>query len=189
MLRIRKWNKKSSDPLPLYHILPVAQSAKATDPRDKVYGLLAFRLKAVSAWIHPSYSTDFDVWDAHTSFSKACFIGEGNLNSLARVRVYHSQSRNLPSWAFDLSLDHYYILMQTREKKHDANKNWDKRAAPTFSDDNRIMFCEGAFGDSIMVLEAAGYRTNNGRGPLSRKSSCPRPIRGHTSSPLVRTPG
>ncbi|KAI1775476.1 heterokaryon incompatibility protein-domain-containing protein [Hypoxylon cercidicola] len=146
-----------SDTLNLKGILDLAKSAKATDPRDNVYGLLALLPKAVSAEIHPNYSAGFDVWDAYTSFSKACFVGEGNLNILARVRMYHSDGHNLPSWAFDLSSNNQSLSSTTHahNTKHDANKNWDKQATLTFSDDNRIMFCEGVFVDSIMTLGAS----------------------------------
>jgi hypothetical protein len=78
-------------------IMRFAQSSKATDRRDKAFGLLALLPEAISARISPDYSPSFSIQEAYTMFSKACFEADGTLCFLARLNKRPSLTTNLPS--------------------------------------------------------------------------------------------
>ncbi|KAJ4303231.1 hypothetical protein N0V90_002124 [Kalmusia sp. IMI 367209] len=154
LVRLRRWEHEyEKAALPLTDVIHLAQSAAATDPRDKVYGLLAILPKGIAARIQPSYQPDVRVPNVYTSFAKASFLEEGNLNSLARLNITPMGLDGLPSWAFDLSSDAPHTLMLTRHKRHAANGP--RTSVPTFSDDGMVMSCEGVFIDTIETLSAA----------------------------------
>jgi hypothetical protein len=139
--------------LPVTDIVHLAQSAAATDPRDKVYGLLALVTKDLAARIQPSYALENGINDVYTSFAKACFLEEGNLNSLARVQTSGTRPLDLPSWAFDLSTGPTTTLMLTRHQSHAANGK--RISVPQFSEDGNLMLADGVFVDTIATLAMA----------------------------------
>jgi hypothetical protein len=155
MVRLRRWERSEYErnQLPIPDIVHLAQSADATDPRDKVYGLLAILPRGMTARIQPSYVSDAGVSNVYASFAMASFLEEGSLNSLARINKASTRPVMLPSWAFDLSTGFPHTLMLTRHQRHAANGK--RSSTPTFSDDCKAMFCEGVFVDTIETLSAA----------------------------------
>ncbi|KAF1979881.1 AAA-domain-containing protein, partial [Bimuria novae-zelandiae CBS 107.79] len=154
LVRLRRWeNTFEKEQLPVTDIVHLAQSAAAIDPRDKVYGLLALVSKDLAAGIQPSYAADVGFNDICASFAKACFLTEGNLNTLARVQMFLTRPLDFPSWAFDLSTGPTPTLILTRHKSHAANGK--RISIPHFSEDNTVMRAEGVFVDTIETLAMA----------------------------------
>ncbi|KAK4194950.1 hypothetical protein QBC40DRAFT_289880, partial [Triangularia verruculosa] len=56
-------------------IINLAQISEATDPRDKVYGILALLPDAIRKNIQPHYADSYTAFDAYTEFSRACILG------------------------------------------------------------------------------------------------------------------
>jgi hypothetical protein len=159
LVRLRRWESSFvKEKLPVTDIVHLAQSAAATDPRDKVYGLLALVTKDLAARIQPSYALENGINDVYTSFAKACFLEEGNLNSLARVQTSRTRPLNLPSWAFDLSTGATTTLMLTRHQSHAANGK--RISVPQFSEDGNLMLADGVFVDTIATLAMALHHGN-----------------------------
>jgi hypothetical protein len=88
--------------IPLVEIIGLSQFCKATDLRDKVYGLLALLLDVISSRIRPTYKKGVDSTAIYSLFSSVCIQEEGNLTTLTRTPPHISHSKGLPSWAFDL---------------------------------------------------------------------------------------
>jgi hypothetical protein len=129
VLRVRGRDRSLvPDSLPLLELIQLAQSVKATNPRDKVYGLLALLPKAIAARIHPTYSPDIPLLYTYMDFSRACLL-EDVLNSLARTTINPSRESSMLSWVFDLFAE-YGIPTLTMGKGHNASAN--AKASPTF---------------------------------------------------------
>jgi Heterokaryon incompatibility protein (HET) len=153
LIRLRPWMSSSvENQLALSELIHLAQSSQATDLRDKVYGILALLPKSISSHIQPNYKTDSLVADAYTNFSKTCFLKEGNLNTLARIKIYPSRRSDIPSWAFDLDTISEDTLSLTRHKFFNANLGLESIMA--FSKDGQLLTCEGAFVTKLDSLAA-----------------------------------
>jgi hypothetical protein len=153
LIRLRPWMSSSAENhLALGELIHLAQSSQATDLRDKVYGILALLPKSISSQIRPNYKTDYLVADAYTNFSKTCFLTEGNLNTLARIRLYPSRRSDIPSWAFDLDTISEDTLSLTRHQFFNANLGLESIVA--FSEDSQLLTCKGAFVTKIDSVAA-----------------------------------
>ena len=143
--------------LDIVNLVHLARDSKATDPRDKVFGLLALLPHEVTTRIHPNYNAWFSVENALTMFSKSYLLAEGNMNFLARIRQRPRRPlhmRDLPSWALDLEGPRDWSdvpLNSVRHRNHGTNLGMPMTDF-TFSKDDRLMFCEGAIVDSIASL-------------------------------------
>ncbi|KAI1124977.1 hypothetical protein F5Y10DRAFT_284608 [Nemania abortiva] len=136
-------------------IISLAQVSTATDQRDKVFGILALLPDTVSSLIHPSYEPDILVDGVYASLTRACIVGEGNLDAWARIRMRPSFGRDLPSWVFDLSCPRS-TRMSTRDSRHDANSGAG-HISPKFSEDGLNLLCDGVVVD---VIETIGAMTD-----------------------------
>jgi hypothetical protein len=132
----------------------LCQSAKASDARDKVYGLLGVLPLSITTRIEVNYDSSCKIQDVFTSFTKAYLEADGNLCSMARVSKRSSLIPNLPSWAFDLEIEQDIsetTLHKVRTRTHQANLNM-MATKFSFSNNNRILYCEGAFMDTVSSL-------------------------------------
>lgn len=149
-LRLDKltWNRGLFKHLSLDTIVEIAQLSRATDERDKVYGVLSLLPETIRVHIQPNYGPDFNAWQAYVMFSKACIIAEGNINALCRAATAHLQ-RNplLPSWAFDLSAPQIATGISF-QRRYNANGNLEVH--PTFFDNDQVMYCQGILVDEIL---------------------------------------
>lgn len=101
-------------------------------------------------------------------FAKSCFQGEGNLNLLARSAGHLAAKVGIRTWSFNLCYPKLRELL--------FNSGWNQRSSPhggldseelgfvphhaifesnlDFSNDNRLLFCEGAFIDTVDAIAA-----------------------------------
>lgn len=145
-----------NQPLDFVDLVRLARTSKATDQRDKVYGLLALLPDAVAKRIHPDYDPSFSVQDAFITLSKSYFQAEGNLDFLARIQKRPSFLQHIPSWVVDLEAEHHFsnvTLTAKRHRRHGANLGMSMKELG-FSEDNRLLYCEGVIVDSIGCLGA-----------------------------------
>ena len=82
-------------------VVRLTRMAKATDLRDKVYGILALLPLKVSNEIEPDYRKDVTAAAVYTSLSEAYIKAEGSLNLIARTKTLGNITEDLPSWIID----------------------------------------------------------------------------------------
>jgi SpoVK/Ycf46/Vps4 family AAA+-type ATPase len=180
--------------LPLWDLIVLSQSSKATDQRDKVYGLLALLPQAISSRIRPTYEDSVDAVATYTLFSSVCIQAERNLNTLARIYAHTSHSKGLPSWAFDLGAapDGLWdddlaphlkdLALRYQSAGHlgttsrgflgglleQSNADGGQKPSIAFSVDLRLLTCRGLFIDTISGLGAGHlhfYKSKHTSGP------------------------
>ena len=137
-------------------LIRFAQRSKATDLRDKVFGLLALLPGSIAARIHPNYDPSFTIQETFIMFSKAWIEAEGNLRFLARLPKYPSTLPNLPSWALDVEDDqdlYESAMTPERDKIYEADLGLPKQPL-AFSQSDRLLFCDGVVTDTVATLGA-----------------------------------
>jgi hypothetical protein len=129
----------------------IATSSDATDPRDKVFGLLAILPAEISARIQPDYSLGLSTWDAHIMFNKACVLSDGGLNGWVRALDPVSLWQNMPSWILNLSPEKQSIGLVPSMNRHErASGSWP--SSISFSACNHIMTCQGLLVDAVDLV-------------------------------------
>jgi hypothetical protein len=161
---------------PIMELLTQARLSDATDLRDKVYGILELLPSTISSRVRPNYDLGFSWRDCWAMFAKSCFQGEGNLNLLARSAGHLTTNVEIPTWSFNLSYPRSLFFVATSGKDqrsslqggldsedsgfvpHHAINSFESslglEGKPHFSDDNRLLFCEGAFVDTVDAITA-----------------------------------
>lgn len=146
----------------------LAQSAQATDPRDKVYGLLSLLPTDIVAQISPRYDPDFTAADAFIAFSRICLQQPRGLGRLARWANRYRPNENLPSWTFDLEAQSTMNDVSV-ESTHlfgvniTFNACGSLQTTPTFPDGEQILSCEGILIDTVQSVTAdASWQTHEG---------------------------
>lgn len=75
-----------------------------TDERDRIYGILALRLLANEQWPNSTFvQIDYTIskWDTFKSFTEACLVREGNLETLLYTHSWDTTLEDQLSWACD----------------------------------------------------------------------------------------
>ena len=137
-------------------LVRLARDSQSKDPRDKVFGLLALLPNFIAERITPNYDPSFSMQDTFVMFFKSCYEVMGNLDPLARLLIRPSVIPNLPSWALDLDVEHESNDIDApwvRRRAHEANLGM-LRKPLTFSEDDRLLFCEGVVVDAVASLGA-----------------------------------
>ena len=97
--------------LSLTALLREMRARKATDPRDKVYGLLGIAAEQSESKLRPDYTRDWPV--VYTDMTKSLLTNDKKLSILKLVEVKARMETQLPSWVPDLrSYDHMNFLYQ-----------------------------------------------------------------------------
>jgi hypothetical protein len=100
----------------LLGLLRSIQNAKATDPRDKVYSILALlgRKKTEKLGLVPEYAASNTVADVFTQATKACIESSEELDILSDTYgSIEENPHNLPSWVPDWTRISEYIMSKT----------------------------------------------------------------------------
>ncbi|KAF2111030.1 hypothetical protein BDV96DRAFT_650632 [Lophiotrema nucula] len=158
--RLRKWeidaeiaNNRSFS---IFDIVRFAQTSKASDARDKLYGMLALLPAQIAKSIRPDYTSSNGLIQILTHFSRKCYEFEGSLDTLARVRILDKRP-GLPTWALDLDSDapedepRGLLLENTLRRNYRANDHMSKDGF-TFSDNGRLLRCHGVIVDVVDSL-------------------------------------
>ncbi|KAI9772823.1 MAG: hypothetical protein M1840_008705 [Geoglossum simile] len=85
----------------LYRLLHLGRTVYATDPRDKVYGVLELMDDSLSTLITPDYAAPFA--DVYIDFAKATICANGSLDVI-RLR-YPTENKDIPSWVPDFTVE------------------------------------------------------------------------------------
>ncbi|RSL81600.1 hypothetical protein CEP51_005743 [Fusarium floridanum] len=127
----------------------------ATDPRDKVYGLLG--LAESTYGIQPEYG--ISIRDCYTATAYQIIRGSGNLDilrALKRPSCLPVTIPNLPSWVPDWSYDYYSIPKEARHPitifKPSAPSNPQMGDYPEYGGSRGILVLEGLIVDQLDVL-------------------------------------
>ena len=81
----------------LLDLIRLAKASTVTDPRDKVFSILALLPREIAARIYPDDSPAFSGLNAFVMFSKSCYQAAGNLDILARLQRPASLTKGLPT--------------------------------------------------------------------------------------------
>jgi len=142
----------------LHSALNCARTSKATDGRDKVFGLLALLPSEIAQRVTPAYGPQLTVEHVWIQFSRTCFEIYGNLNSMVRssngvaAEKYPvpPECQGLPSWVFDLSYSpasHAAVYGWFLPNRYSADGGL---VAPIeFSEDGRTLICRGIIIDTV----------------------------------------
>lgn len=134
-------------------LVRLCRTAKATDARDKVFGLLGVLPASMVKGIEVRYDSSCSIRDVFTNLTKSYIEHDGDLRSLARVCRRPSLIPNLPSWSFDLETTPVtgLTMHEVSHGEHQANLNLPKKK-PSFSQNDRLLCCEGVFMDIVSSL-------------------------------------
>ncbi|KAH7310708.1 heterokaryon incompatibility protein-domain-containing protein [Stachybotrys elegans] len=136
--------KERLDPLvDCRELLSLVAGGKATDLRDKAYGIRALLPSGVSDRILPDYSMAKEaVW---SKFSRAIIEKAENLNILASTKMEVSDA--LPSWVLNLD--------SIRDGSfRDCRASGSIKAQFKFSDDSTLIHCQGLLVDRVTSVGA-----------------------------------
>lgn len=151
----------SLDPI---RLIETVTRGTVSDPRDKVYGILALLPHRMKSTIQPIYSKDYTHWDAYAAFTKSLILDTGDLSIWDELyeRSHSSQSEdstyNLPSWALNLlradssSSKSMGSGIFRRLMRLTGHANGKKRQVPSFSHNGRVMYAEGIIVDTIKTI-------------------------------------
>ena len=97
--------------LSLTALLRDMRARKATDPRDKVYGLLGIAFGQSESKVRPDYTKEWPT--VYTDMTNSLLAHDRKLSILKLVEVKAKMETQLPSWVPDLrSYDHLNFLYQ-----------------------------------------------------------------------------
>lgn len=134
-------------------LIGISQACRATDLRDKVYGLLGMLSKPIAARIYPDYGPSVRVQDVFIMFTKAIFEADGNLNTMGKITQNPLKTPNLPSWAFDLRGDPRLNFMLKGDDNRTYRANIDMPVGKfSFAEQDRLIQCEGVIADFASSL-------------------------------------
>lgn len=132
--------------LDLHEIVTLAQSAYATDERDRVYGLLALLPENITEHIQVDYRPESSLSGLFRTFSKICLPERGGLGALARSSTGRLSKAGFPSWMIDLTYqyeeDEWDSTSRSIVGKH-YKADAGCASPPTSSESDTLMTCEG----------------------------------------------
>lgn len=134
-LRFQSISGRRDGLLGLMDVIALARSSKATDPRDKVFGLLVLLPRDIYEQVlsKVTYDPSFSARVAYVMFTKVCISSKHGLNTLARVNCVTRPPSPLPSWVINLNLevmeDVDHTIPLGRENAMPSG-DWDARRRP-----------------------------------------------------------
>lgn len=165
-LRFRSDYPRSKD-IALRRLVGIAKASKATDARDKVYGMLALIPESIAANIRPSYASHYAPYQAYAALTRAYILDTGDLRIwYGQVSLSIKGDDPLPSWALDLYAEQEQYTFGPTRLATISTENWSfgangaRRGRPTFSDNGLIMSCPGIFADSVQSLAKPNSEAN-----------------------------
>lgn len=130
----------------------LARSSKATDPRDKVYGMLGMLVSAISDKIKVDYSPETTAEEVYLHYTIAGMKagGDPTMRALFEVSPAQLSGDGPPTWAIDLN-------GPLNDVGSVASGNWRRTSSPWqggisevhFSEDGRLLTQEGFLIDTI----------------------------------------
>ncbi|KAK3116264.1 hypothetical protein LTR53_003568 [Teratosphaeriaceae sp. CCFEE 6253] len=103
-------------PQSLVEAAEMTADAGASDPRDKVYGLLGILSNSESQYIVPDYT--LSTWRVYVQATFASMQGPGGLVILALGPVNEHHDTTLPTWVVDfsrVSTDYHHVQLQDED--------------------------------------------------------------------------
>ncbi|KAJ4371627.1 hypothetical protein N0V83_004847 [Neocucurbitaria cava] len=156
----------------LLYLLCVFSESKASDPKDKIYGLLGLATDKVR--IEPDYNKSVE--DVYIETAKRIITSSGNLDLLNASGILNEGSEyHLPSWVPDWTVDHHFALdhMLSPSEPYNLIKNDERietqaRFQASFSEDGRVLKVHGVVVASLVgvpdIISVSGVRSSEWRG-------------------------
>ncbi|KAM0433410.1 hypothetical protein ACHAPT_004288 [Fusarium lateritium] len=146
-------------PMDLFIAFALNEGASATNPRDKIYGVLAFVRGKDYIDITVDYSKD--AADVYLDFTTAALKARPDLNVLARSRGIQPMSMaKLPSWSLDWEHEQLQQWWSFTFSGHSHRANVPSPAAATkdskgevkFIEDGKVIGIQGAEVDEVVAV-------------------------------------
>ncbi|KAH8672888.1 heterokaryon incompatibility protein-domain-containing protein [Tricladium varicosporioides] len=121
MLRSQQLNHSGNQQvyLELKHIFSIGRGAQQSDPRDKVYALLALMAPSIANQINPNYSAE--VLDIYTDFAKKAIDSTGNLDIICQARADLLVRGEFATWVPDWSTGYNINVEMTMGTPYQAS--------------------------------------------------------------------
>ncbi|KAF2997713.1 hypothetical protein E8E13_006810 [Curvularia kusanoi] len=131
-------------------LLDLARHSDASNPRDKIYGLLGLMDPAVSSVVTLDYN--LSVEDVYTEFTRQYIEATQNLEILQQCRLGSSL---LPSWVPDWRNKGHYRLFSGSHSPYKAGKG--SLPSYRFRDDSHVLEIDGIVLDTVDGLGPAYF--------------------------------
>ena len=129
----------------MYRLLFLSRTVFATDPRDKVYGMLGLMDDSVARLIKPDYTDT--VVNVYRSFALATIEGTGSLDILRHSGSIDDARSNIPSWLPDWRTDSIPAALTTSDTAFAASGS--SLASAQTLPDSQLLSCRGYIIDRI----------------------------------------
>lgn len=107
--------------LELKQVFSIGRGSEQTDPRDKVYGLLALMPPDITGQISPDYSAS--VVDVYIDFAKTVIDSTKTLDLICQARADLSTTGEFPTWVPNWSTGHNINVEMTMNIPYQASGN------------------------------------------------------------------
>lgn len=180
----RRADPRRPDVLTIADILALASFSRATESRDKIYGILALLPINVAQHISPSYEASNTYEKTILDFTLTCFEQMGNLNILAAIEHFEVPSPETVSWLPSFEMPRSYPQSVTSadsrvsftsrllaKMPYSANLYISPSLRKPFVQDQKLT-CEGAFIGRVDNVHR--FRFDSGRGNEVLQTAQPR---------------
>jgi hypothetical protein len=126
------------------------RQTKASDPRDKIYGLLGLIDISISGQIQPDYNLPLST--VYQTFATTCISTTNSLEILSQCHGYmdgvwsadwESVQSTMPSWSPDWSWDNHRHLCSPLEPSYRASGSSTTSALQFLGEDGGLLVCTG----------------------------------------------
>ncbi len=121
----------------LYGLLDLGRSVLASDPRDKIYGLLNLLDPSLTALITPDYTAS--VLDVYTDLARATIRATESLDIIRHC--YPTLNSGFPSWVPDWTVNPIGSALSISNTAFAASGS--STATVQYLSDNRLLSCKG----------------------------------------------
>jgi hypothetical protein len=131
---------------PLLHLIYIHDHSRASDPRDKVFGLKGLAADAADVEINYTKTTE----QVYRDTALSLMMASENLDFLSVSPCYYNSV--LPTWAADWRVPRTALLMYSDDKDFGFCASNDSRYTPVISEDGTRLQLLGLELDSIKVI-------------------------------------
>jgi hypothetical protein len=135
-------------------VLDLCRKANATDPRDKVYGILGLLPPNIAALISPNYELSYQ--QVYSQFARTMLQDDNRLESIlswCTFKEVSSLSSWIPDWTTYFSRNHIQWLRR-RKAASSAAAQWSISPDDPYND-KQYLTCKGFIFDSIKSVSAS----------------------------------
>jgi SpoVK/Ycf46/Vps4 family AAA+-type ATPase len=167
--RLRHWtefvNQSPGHFSTIVEIARLTRASQATDPRDKLYGMLALLPHDIAKCVKPDYKASSDEATIFVKFSRDIYQAERSLDILARGGNVVKRP-GMPTWALDLARNteqeepHGITMDKARHRRYRANHGLTKLPF-NFKESGRLLCCQGVIVDTVQTVQSLSTSTDD----------------------------